>query len=63
MENSAAATASGRRASVPARQHGVDVTDPIGGPPTSFAQMAAEVDDALVPVVRVLRQVPRHPAG
>ena len=28
-----AQTASGRRALVPARQHGVDVTDPVGGPP------------------------------
>jgi protein-tyrosine phosphatase len=52
-----AETASRRRAEVPARQHGVDVTDPIGGPPSVFAQMAAEVDDSLVPVVRALRMV------
>jgi protein-tyrosine phosphatase len=52
------ATASRRRGLVPARQQGVDVTDPIGGPPSLFARMAAEVDDALPPVVRALRQVP-----
>jgi protein-tyrosine phosphatase len=52
-----AETASRRRAEVPARQHGVDLTDPIGGPPSVFAQMAAEVDDSLVPVVRALRMV------
>ena len=48
--------ASRRRGAVPARQDGVDVTDPIGGPPSRFAQMAAEVDDALAPVVRALRR-------
>ena len=46
--------AADRRGLVPARQAGVDVTDPIGGPPALFAQMAAEVDDALAPVVRAL---------
>ena len=50
-----AVTASRRRGVVPARQEGVDVTDPIGGPPSLFARMAAEVDDALAPVVRALR--------
>lgn len=50
-----AVTASRRRGLVPARQEGVDVTDPIGGPPSMFARMAEEVDDALVPVVRALR--------
>lgn len=50
-----AATASRRRGLVGARQHGVDVTDPIGGPPQLFARMAGEVDDALEPVVRALR--------
>jgi protein-tyrosine phosphatase len=49
------AAASRRRGLVPARQEGVDVTDPIGGSPTLFARMAAEVDDALPPVVRALR--------
>jgi protein-tyrosine phosphatase len=52
------AAASRRRGSVPARQHGVDLIDPIGGPPSLFAQMAAEADEALLPVVRVLRQGP-----
>ena len=56
-----AATASRRRGLVPARQQGVDVTDPIGGPPSRFAQMAAEVDAALVPVVRALRRAPEAP--
>jgi protein-tyrosine phosphatase len=51
--------ASRRRALVPARQHGVDITDPIGGPPSGFAQMAAEADDALAPVVRVLLRIPK----
>jgi hypothetical protein len=37
----------------------VDITDPIGGPPSGFAQMAAEVDDALAPVVRVLLRIPK----
>jgi protein-tyrosine phosphatase len=50
-----AVTASRRRGVVPARQEGVDITDPIGGPPSLFARMAAEVDDALAPVVRALR--------
>ncbi len=52
------AAASGRRGSVPARQDGVDIVDPIGGPPSLFAQMAAEVDDALASVVRALRRGP-----
>ena len=43
-----AATASRRRGLVPARQQGIDVTDPIGGPPSRFVLMAAEVDAALV---------------
>jgi protein-tyrosine phosphatase len=50
--------ASGRRGLVPARQTGVDVSDPIGGPPSRFTQMAVEVDDALVPIVRALRGAP-----
>lgn len=50
-----AATASRRRGLVPARQQGIDVTDPIGGPPSRFVLMAAEVDAALVPIVAALR--------
>lgn len=48
--------AAARRGLVPARQDAVDVTDPIGGPPERFAQMAAEVDAALPAVVAALRQ-------
>jgi protein-tyrosine phosphatase len=48
-----------RRGIVPARQEGVDVTDPIGGPPELFAQMAAEVDAVLPAVVAALRAGPR----
>lgn len=58
-----ATMASRRRALVPARQQGIDVTDPIGGPPTLFAQMAGEVDDALVPVVLALRRIPKPADG
>ena len=50
-----------RRGSVPARQDGVDILDPIGGPPSLFARMAADVDEALVPVVRALLQGPTVP--
>jgi len=49
-----AATASRRRGLVPARQQGIDVTDPIGGQPSRFVLMAAEVDAALVPIVAAL---------
>lgn len=52
--------AAGRRGLVPARQEGVDVTDPIGGPPELFAQMAAEVDAALPAVVAALRSRAHH---
>lgn len=52
-------TALRRRALVPARQHGVDLLDPIGGPPSLFAEMAAEVDAALVPLVQVLLRNPK----
>ena len=55
--------ASGRRGAVHARQDGVDIVDPIGGPPSLFAQMAAEVDDALGPVVRALVQGHSRHAG
>lgn len=51
--------AAARRGLVPARQDAVDVTDPIGGPPERFAQMAAEVDAALPAVVAALRSRPR----
>ena len=44
-----------RRGLVPARLDHVDITDPIGGPPRLFSQMAAEVDAALPPVVAALR--------
>ena len=49
------AAALARRAVVPARQADVDVTDPIGAPAAVFERMTAEVEEALVPVVRVLR--------
>ncbi len=52
------AFAASRRGRVSARQEGVDVTDPIGRPRATFEQMAAEVEDALGPVVRVLRGAP-----
>jgi protein-tyrosine phosphatase len=55
--------ASRRRAVVPARQHGVDVTDPVGGPASLFAQMAAEIDESLVPVVQALLRNPKVNAG
>jgi protein-tyrosine phosphatase len=58
-----AETAARRRALVPARQHDVDVTDPIGGPPALFAQMAAEIDEAVVPVVRALLRGPKAAGG
>ncbi len=57
------AAASRRRGSVPARQDGVDIVDPIGGPSSLFVQMAAEADDALLPVVHVLRQAPTARIG
>jgi low molecular weight protein-tyrosine phosphatase len=57
-----AVTASRRRGLVPARQEGVDIADPIGGPPSLFTRMAAEVDDALAPVVRALRGAGGPPA-
>ena len=44
-----------------ARQSGVDITDPIGGPRSAFRQMAHEVDGALVPIVRALRDLPGSP--
>ena len=50
-----AALAASRRGRVAARQDGVDITDPIGRPRATFEQMAAEVEDALRPVVAVLR--------
>ncbi|WP_392544721.1 low molecular weight phosphatase family protein [Oryzobacter telluris] len=50
-----AAVAGSRRGLVPARQEGVDVTDPIGRGPAVFAQMADEVEEALRVVVPVLR--------
>ena len=53
-----AAFAASRRGRVPARQDGVDITDPIGRPRGVFEQMAAEVEDALRPVVDVLRGGP-----
>jgi hypothetical protein len=48
---------------VPARQHGVDVTDPVGAAAPVFAQMAAEIDDALAPVVQALLRIPKPPAS
>ena len=56
-----AAAGARRRGSVVARQGGVDITDPIGGPPSAFRQMAHEVDAALVPIVRALRDLPGSP--
>ena len=56
-----AAAAARRRGSIVARQSGVDITDPIGGPPSAFGQMADEVDAALVPIVRALRDLPGSP--
>jgi protein-tyrosine phosphatase len=53
-----ATTASRRRGLVPARQHGIDVTDPIGGPPSRFMLMADEIDDALAPIAAALRRGP-----
>ncbi|MBM6401102.1 low molecular weight phosphatase family protein [Phycicoccus sonneratiae] len=50
--------AASRRGLVPARQDGVDVTDPIGRGPEVFDRMAAEIDGALVPVVAALRAAP-----
>ncbi|MGG5260593.1 low molecular weight phosphatase family protein [Phycicoccus avicenniae] len=47
--------ATARRGLVPARQEGVDITDPIGHGPAVFEQMAAEIDAAIVPVVAALR--------
>ncbi|MGA8046837.1 MAG: low molecular weight phosphatase family protein [Dermatophilaceae bacterium] len=49
------AAAKARRSSVPARQSGVDVTDPIGRSRSVFERMAAEVEAALRVVVPVLR--------
>jgi len=56
-----AAAAARRRGSIVARQSGVDITDLIGGPPSAFGQMANEVDAALVPIVRALRDLPGSP--
>jgi protein-tyrosine phosphatase len=50
-----AAVAASRRGLVPARQDGVDVTDPIGQGPSVFGRMADEVEHALRVVVPVLR--------
>ena len=58
-----AAAAFGRRGSVPARQDGVDLVDPIGGPPALFEQMAHQADDALAPVVRALREASQSDTG
>jgi len=59
-----ATTASRRRGTVPARQQGIDVTDPIGGPPSRFVLMAAEVDAALSPIVAaLLHPAPRATGG
>ena len=52
------ALAASRRGRVPARQEGVDITDPFGRPRTTFEQMAVEVEAALRPVVTVLRGAP-----
>jgi protein-tyrosine phosphatase len=49
------AAAMARREVVPARQDGVDITDPIGGPPPLFEQMAREVEAALPAIATVLR--------
>jgi protein-tyrosine phosphatase len=56
-----AAAGARRRGSIVARQSGVDITDPIGGPPSDFRQMAQEIDAALVPIVRALRDLPVPP--
>ena len=53
-----ASVAVSRRGLVPARQEGVDVTDPIGQGPAVFDRMAAEVDDALASIIPVLRGIP-----
>lgn len=53
-----ATVAASRRGVVPARQEGVDITDPIGRPSSAFERMAAEVEDALGPVVALLRGAP-----
>jgi protein-tyrosine phosphatase len=58
-----ALAASRRRGSVPARQVGVDIVDPIGGPPSLFKQMASQADDALAPVVRALRDAAQADGG
>ncbi|QKE85627.1 low molecular weight phosphatase family protein [Arthrobacter sp. NEB 688] len=53
-----------RRGTVPARQDGVDVHDPIGEGAEGFALMARQIDDALGPVVAALRAggtAPRTP--
>lgn len=47
--------AQSRRALVPARQEGVDITDPFGLQRAAFERMAAEVEAALQVVVPVLR--------
>ena len=56
-----ALAAASRRGLVPARQKGIDITDPIGGPQSLFDQMAVEVDDALRPIVAALRMAPSRP--
>lgn len=48
-------SARARRALVPARQSGVDITDPFGQPAAVFARMAEEVEAALQVIVPVLR--------
>lgn len=44
-----------RRALVPARQDGVDITDPIGQSRSVFERMAREIESALQVIVPVLR--------
>lgn len=44
-----------RRAHVPARQDGVDISDPFGLPQAAFEQMADEVEAALAVIVPLLR--------
>ena len=56
-----AAAGARRRGAIVARQSGVDITDPIGGPRSAFRQMAHEVDGAIVPIVRALRDLPGSP--
>ena len=56
-----AAAGARRRGAIVTRQSGVDVTDPIGGPPSAFRQMAHELDAALGPIVRALRDLPGSP--